>query len=615
MARFQTPAQPARYCTRYQKFRGVDFSTDPALVDASRSPFAPNLIADAGGMPEKRPGWRTILQLTGRINGIYEFQIGQTEYLILHAGNGLYAWKPGQTSPTPLRSPLTDGKSQAFVMEGALYLLTGGEYIRVRQKDGQPWYEAAKDFAYVPLTSISRQAQGGGEAYEQANLLTGRRRNGFCCDGAAKTFQLDSGNLDSSPVECKIEGTAVTGFQVDREKGTVTFSAAPAKPLVSGRDNLEITFGVEREQDQAELIDKCTVCGLYAGRVFVSGNPKKPAFDYRSASGDPTYFPDGGYTRVGTDTPIMGYLPAGGYQAILKAASPQEATVYLRQESTLNGQAAFPVRQGVSGVGAVSKYAFGNLLDEPLFLSAQGVFGLCTASLSQEKAAQNRSYYIDAALTRETGLDQAAAAEWKGFYALAVGGRLYLLDGGQQKSWRSRSMGDYLYECYCWENIPARCLMAQGDALFFGTEDGRICRFNTDIPGVERYNDDGAAITCAWSTKADDDGSFAQYKTLDRRGSGVMIKPYLRSSVKVNLRTDQDMGREIGYATMDILDWEKIDFSRWAFSANDAPRVIPFGLRAGRYLTLQITVRNDGLNEGFGVYGIIKSFTKEGEIK
>lgn len=615
MARFRTPAQPTKYVTRYQRFRGVDFSTDPALVDASRSPFAPNLISDAGGMPEKRPGWRTLLQLTGRINGIYEFQIGETDHLIIHAGNALYAWKPGQNTPTPLRSPLTDGRSQGFVMEGALYLLTGGEYIRIREKDGGPWYEDSSAFAYIPTTRIGSSPSGGGTAYEQVNLLTSRRRNSFCCDGTSKTFQLDGEKLDDSTVECKIEGTKVTGFQVDQEKGTVTFATAPAKPQVSGRDNLEITFGVQREQDRAQLIHRCTVCGLYAGRVFVSGNPGKPAFDYRSASGDPTYFPEQGYTRVGTNTPIMGYLPAGGYQAIVKAASPQEATIYLRQESVWEGQAAFPVRQGVGGVGAISKYAFGNLLDEPLFLSGQGVFGLCSTAVGEEKAAQNRSYYIDAKLTKETGLDQAVAVEWKGFYVLAVDGRCYLLDGGQQKSWRSRSMGDYLYECYLWENVPARCLLAQGEALFFGTEDGRLCRFNTDIPGVERYNDDGQPIACAWSTKADDDGSFAQYKTLNRRGSGVMIKPYLRSSVKVNLRTDQDMGREIGYATMDILDWENLDFSRWAFSANDAPRVIPFGVRAGRYLTLQITVRNDGLNEGFGVYGMMKSFSKEGEIK
>ncbi len=46
--------------TKYEKFRGVDFSTDPALVDASRSPWAPNMVSDTGGLPEKRPGWRVL---------------------------------------------------------------------------------------------------------------------------------------------------------------------------------------------------------------------------------------------------------------------------------------------------------------------------------------------------------------------------------------------------------------------------------------------------------------------------------------------------------------------------------------------------------------------------
>lgn len=614
MARFQAPRQPARYCTRYQRFRGVDFSTDPALVDASRSPFAPNLISDAGGMPEKRPGWRTLKTFPKRINGIFEFQIGEEEFLIVHAGDKLYCWQPEQDQLKLLRDPVADQRSQAFAMEGALYFLTGGEYFRVREKDGAPWYEGSGAFAYTPMTSISRQAAGGGTAYEEANLLTGRRRNGFCCDGTSKTYQLDCEKLDSSPVECRVEGAAVTGFQVDRDKGAVTFSAPPAKPLVSGRDNLEIAFGAAREAGK-NPIETCTVCGLYAGRVFVGGSPEKPAFDYRSAAGDPTYFPDRGYARVGSNSPIMGYLPAGACQAIIKGPSAQEASVYLRQESLLDGKAVFSVRQGAGGVGAISKYAFGSLRDDPLFLSAQGVFALCAANLGEEKALQNRSYYIDAALTKESGLDQASAVEWQGFYVLAAGGKCYLLDGGQEKSWRSRSLGDFIYECYCWENVPARCLAARGEALYFGAEDGRICRFNTDIPGLEKYNDDGAPIVCAWSTKADDDGSFAQYKTMDRRGSGVMIKPYLRSSVQVNLRTDRDMGRDVEYAAMDIWDWETIDFSRMDFNAGDAPRVVPFGLRAGRYLTMQITVKNDRLNEGFGVYGIIKTFTKEGEIK
>ena len=176
-------------------------------------------------------------------------------------------------------------------------------------------------------------------------------------------------------------------------------------------------------------------------------------------------------------------------------------------------------------------------------------------------------------------------------------------------------MGDYLYECYHWENVPARCLLARGEDLFFGTEDGRLCRFNTDIDTMERYADDGQPVVCAWSTKADDDGSFAQYKTLRRRGSGLMIKPYLRSSVTVNLRTEQDFGQNIRYETMDIFDWEQLDLRRVGFSSNDAPRIVPFGRGLGRYITLQITVKNDGLYEGFGVYGIAKCYTKEGNIK
>ena len=52
-----TGSSPASYTTIYDKFRGVDMSTDPALIDTTRSPDAPNLISDTGGYPEKRHGW------------------------------------------------------------------------------------------------------------------------------------------------------------------------------------------------------------------------------------------------------------------------------------------------------------------------------------------------------------------------------------------------------------------------------------------------------------------------------------------------------------------------------------------------------------------------------
>ena len=613
MPRFSVPSGPRRYSTTYARFRGVDFSTDPALVDASRSPFAPNLISDAGGMPEKRPGWRTLAQLQGPINGLHDWEYRGKPTVVIHNGKSLHLWEQGATEPKFFYEGLTNARSQSFVLDGKLYLLTGERFLCMYDDGEKLRMKPVRESAYVPLTSIGCKPYGGGTSYEACNMLTNRRKNGFCCDGTSKNYYLDVGGLTDELVSCTINGKTVGGFAVDRPQGILVFETPPPKPEVPGRDNLEVTFSAGKSR--AAEIEACPVCGLYGGCVFLGGSASKPAFDYRSGYGDPTYFPDVNYSRVGEESPILGYLRVGPYQAVIKRSARQEATIFLRQESQMNGETVFPIKQGISGVGAVSANAFANLRDEPLFLSEQGVFAICSSNVGEEKSVQNRSHYIDAALRQEKDLSTAVATQWRGWYLLAVGGRCYLLDGTQEKSWRSQSMGDYLYECYHWENVPATCLLARGDDLFFGTADGRFCRFNTDLEHMNRYSDDGAPIVCAWSTKADDDGSFTRYKTMERRGSGVLIKPYLRSSVKVNIRTDKDVGQPWSYATMDIFDWDDLDFNRIGFATNDWPQVVPFSKRAPRYLTLQITVKNDGLNEGFGVYGISKCFAKDGQVK
>ena len=58
---------------RYKQFRGVDYSTDETQIDDGRSPRAVNVIADEGGAPERRWGWRTVLNLGGNrpVAGIF----------------------------------------------------------------------------------------------------------------------------------------------------------------------------------------------------------------------------------------------------------------------------------------------------------------------------------------------------------------------------------------------------------------------------------------------------------------------------------------------------------------------------------------------------------------
>lgn len=101
-----------------------------------------------------------------------------------------------------------------------------------------------------------------------------------------------------------------------------------------------------------------------------------------------------------------------------------------------------------------------------------------------------------------------------------------------------------------------------------------------------------------------------------KKGSGVMIKPYMRSSVRVLVRSDKDcLAKLVKQAAMDIWDWTDIDFNRLEFSSNDAPRVVPFNTKVKKYVTLQIVVENSAVNEGFGVYGIIKRYTVGNYVK
>ncbi|WP_418987795.1 hypothetical protein, partial [Agathobaculum sp.] len=86
----------------YKRFKGLDYSTDETQIDDGRSPRAVNVIADEGGFPERRYGWRTLLRFTDAdgkavpVAGIFPYENDNDEEnltLIVHAGSKLYAVK------------------------------------------------------------------------------------------------------------------------------------------------------------------------------------------------------------------------------------------------------------------------------------------------------------------------------------------------------------------------------------------------------------------------------------------------------------------------------------------------------------------------------------------
>ena len=608
----------------YKRFKGLDYSTDETQIDDGRSPRAVNVIADEGGFPERRYGWRTLLRFadadgkTVPVAGIFPYENDNDEEnltLIVHAGSKLYAvkldadYKEVQNSRKELLDKLNSGgRSQGFYMHGKLFILTGEHYVVY---DGKTAVHAVDDNAYCPLTSYQRKATGGGETYENVNMLCKWRKNRFIGDGTSTTYQLDVTGIDKdcTPTAAYLNGSAITVKSYDAEKGTVTFETAPSAPENAGISNFEVKFAKTTE-DRKKVLG-CTIFAIYgmdgsSNRVFISGNREHAAMEWFSGLSDPTYFPDINYSVVGSsDFPIMCYLKAQGELLLIKKDNRQEGTIWHHSGAMLNNVATFPLKEGVPGYGAIAKYSSANLNDDPLYLSPRGVYAPTTTYYNNMQVRQLfcRSRRVNPKLCKERRLADAVAACWRGWYVLVIDGCAYVADGNQDKS-------DNGYEWYFWTNVPAKVLCSHEQALYFGTEDGRVCRFNDDLVDenndimMNAFSDDGAAIHTEWATKLDTMNTPMILKTMPKRGSGVHLKAYTRSAVEIWVRLETDHGTLMKRVTADRLNFHYISFERFPFGTV-VNSIIPFLFKRKGWKAIQVILQSDTVDEGFGVHEVV----------
>lgn len=608
---------------RYQNLRGVDFSRLESLVDKNHSPYCVNMMPDSSINPVKRPGWQTKYSLGDEVYNIWFCTLGGRKFMLCHCGDAIYSL--GETVSV-LVSSVGRGKGCGFYAvsgeKGYFYILTTEQFLRF---DGET-VERVADKGYVPLIAIAKAPSGGGESYEDINLLSPKRRESFIGTENDLIYQLVSDNIDGvEKVEIlQDDGTYTTlqegtDYTVDKTLGKITFVSAKPTPL-TGHDNIIVTYAKE-VAGYREKIEGCTISTRFGlggeNRVFLSGNPDCPERDFWSDVHRPEYFSDLNYAVVGSgQTAVMGYLKLGEYLGIVKEGNGQDTSLFLRRaEKKEDGSALFTVHSGISGVGAVSKNCFAVLGDEPLFLSSRGIFAVANSTITSEKVIANRSYQVDARLVTEENLADAVACVWKDFYILSVNGNCYLLDSRQIVPAQNGEKNSR-YEAYFWNNVDAKAFAVDGETLWFGTAEGNIRFFKPEDMGKECYSDDGKAIYAVWKTAVDDEGCVERFKTILRRGCLVSLKPFEASSCKVYYSVDG--GREELVCTL-LLDitgaFEKVDFSRFSFYTNTNPQELYFNERKKRYKRIQLIFENDQPDEGFGIMEIVKTYKVAGYSK
>jgi len=476
----------------------------------------------------------------------------ENRFMIVHAGERLYVSRNGGRFGVIRAEGMGKEISDAFAYGKRLYLVGHGEYLVFGTWNGGQSFElrsvADDRDTYVPRTTMAINPDVGEDgaalkdtrrSFDAVNLLSSRRINtcmGRRHGGNDLLFKLDGECADLSDVQIRVEladgsggvreetwsivavaGSLVGLATVKDEAGEVAGSfissvsvgesrktaclriTKDCPPPLEGRDNITVTFkasGADAATEAAK-IGGCRFGVIFGGggnanRLFLSGNPDYPNYEFYSYWQDPTYFPDNGWNAVGTEqAAIVGFSRiSDGVLAVFKEDGRGEPVIYYQtaEDEPVYGESGnvesmrfkLFTDAGNAGEGMISRHASADFYGDPLILSRNGVFGITykTNVETTDRYAVERSRNIRAKLV--TGnLSTACGAVWRNQYWLAVDGTCYVADAGYTCQ-TAESSSEHQYEWWILDNLPAKVMCVAEGCLWFGTDDGRICRVGAE---------------------------------------------------------------------------------------------------------------------------------------
>ena len=614
--KFSIPSSPSRSVLTISTFLGADFTNSPAAVSENQSPNCKNMIRDVPGKVRKCMGYKKIAEYDDQING-YHYIRGE-QYGLVHAGTKMYY------NGVVKYSDANNARSRSWQFDNKLYIVDGKKLLVWDGAEVKP----ASEYAKIPTVTIAKAPNGGGTSYEDLNLIQPGFTELFAGTEGDTAYHMTFGGLDDTTVKAYIldssgswaEKTENTDFTVDRENGIINFTAAPGKSPVTGEDNVKIT-AYRTVSGYADRINKCCIGTQYGlkgamDRLFLSGNPDYINQDWFSDQNDPTYFADTYYSSLGTSkSAIMGYSVINNYLATHKDEMETDQFIVLREGVLADNKPVFRSVNTLQGAGAIAKDTFAYLSSEPLFLTRSGVYAITAQDITGEKYGQNRSFYLNGKLLKESDLEKSFAFVYKDMYWLCVNGVAYILDGLQpMQTDKSMPYSTRQYAGFYRTNLPANCMWEKDGNLYFGSTDGRVCEFYSDSDALVSYNDDGEKIEAIWETPDLDGKLFYKNKTF--RYLAVRLKSAVATTLEmyVQKRGLWSFIKKDNY-TARYLSFGSVVFSKFTFSSDQTQKIIHTKLLVKKVDKARFRFVNAELNEPFGLFDIALEYVENGNHK
>ena len=661
MAKVKVPSMPDLYTTKYETLRGVDYSVTPAEVSKEHSPDMVNMISDKGGNPIKRVGWRKLKKLDSEIKDIHS----SMDSMYIATDKNVYKY-PTYEKIFDTKDTINNiEKITIFSFDNKLGYtgVADGKYF---YKVGKSIND--EDDSTIPTMIISKKPDGtGGEFYQPINMLTPYRSVEFLGDSTSKEYrpvpkpdENTSAYRYVSIKKVEVKGSdgqyaetkdytlpptkQVEGYDENGKLKTYTLHApyitftSPHAPVVTGQDNVKITymaFDDTKVNDKFEKDDNGKAKGLYNehySAICTSGVIKNYGYQnndrvfiladnnriYYSQTNDPLYIPDENYIAVTNTSKVVGLHRYDKYLVVITEDNEDEASIYFVHGIELKEEkVGFALETSSVGVGALNYASFDSLIDEPLFLAQTGIYGISNHYATTRLAIRRRSMFIDKKLLQEPNLKDSVACVWDNYYILAVNNKCYVLDGRQTTGDRKNNT-NYSYEAYYWEDIPVKVFGTLDNELYFGDFNGNLCKFNSDITNYTAFQDDGVAegnkitggvpIRARYSTLLDYDGRMEKFKTLNKKGNTIVIKPYQQTSCDVYFSINGQSKEFYDTFRTGTQSFEYVSFRDFSFAVDSIARNLFIKKKIKKYKALQLIFENNNPYEPFGIIAVVKTY-------
>ena len=548
-----------------------------------------------------RPGSKTVLTLSeggSPVRGLWRGAVAGNEHILCACGGKLFDLK-GIDSADPSAveiGTLADADTHFFGFSNAVYIMNGTQYMKWTGEGN-----AVEVEGYIPIIATATPPSGGGKALEEANVLTGKRRQQFSADGEATVFQLAEIGI-SSVVSVSVAGAALeSGYTVDADAGTVTFEEAPVK----GANNVEITY--DTGAGNPDIVRKMRFSETYNGytdsRVFLYGDGSNVTIysgldEYGQPSAE--YFPALNQIAVDkSNTPITAMVRHYGNLVIYKTDSVFQTTYDTITLADGTVTAAFSIRPINRSIGNECMGAVLLVYNNPRSLYegacyewkpnySGGVSDERNASRISDRVADSmRSFDLSRCVTFD---DERSYEYWICYDGAAL-------------------VHNYRTDTWCkYTGLPITCMVQTNNSILFGSTDGKVKDLSTS-----HRNDDDEAISAYWESGSIDFNYDWRRKFISVLY--VVMKPESNGRVSVTCQTDRKSDYADKVISTSLATLSHVDFNHFSFGTNRKPKTRRIKLKAKKFAFYKLIFESESASSTATVLGADLVVRYAGNVK